>query len=154
MRLLSFRRCTITFSYLGVFASSLNFQWKVPLGIIFSAVGLSLFIVTAIIAIRIHSMFPRKHESAYDFDRVMKEGPYAYCRHPFYLCLILNQASIPIIWHSLIGAIVFLAFLPAWWKLIIEEEKELLERFGKEYEEYMKEVPRIFPRIRRPKERI
>ncbi len=137
----------ILLSYLTVISSSTIFPVKVPWELPFQVAGGIFFLLTLIGAAKIHSRFPKKHDSAYDFDHVMKDGAYSLCRHPFYLCIILNQASIPIFFHSIIGGILWSAFLPVWRKLMIEEEKELLERFGEEYEEYMRKVPRAFPRI-------
>ncbi len=91
-------------------------------------------------------MFPAKHDRPEDFPSLLKEGPYRYCRHPFYSALILNQISIPMIMHSLIGTVFFGAFLPAWYLLIRLEEAELISFWGEEYLTYMRKVPAIIPR--------
>ena len=42
-----------------------------------------------------------------------------------------------------------LLMLPALWILILLEERELKQRFGTEYEEYLSAVPRLIPRLGR-----
>jgi protein-S-isoprenylcysteine O-methyltransferase Ste14 len=37
--------------------------------------------------------------------------------------------------------------VPALWLVVILEERELAERYGREYEQYQREVPMLIPRI-------
>ena len=97
--------------------------------------------MSAAVAWRVHSMFTKKHDRPEEFPRLLREGLYRHCRHPFYLALILNQASIPMIMCGAVGAAFFLATLPAWYHLIRLEEAELVCYWGEEYIAYMREVP-------------
>lgn len=101
--------------------------------------------LSLVLGINVHSMFSERHDTPSDFPRLLKEGAYAYCRHPFYLALMANQASIALISCSLAGLVVFAALIPFWLFLIHIEEKELLEYWGEAYKEYMDRVPALLP---------
>ncbi len=153
MRSSTFRKILIPASYTAIaMASFLDSTTPTPppvLGALLAGVGAALFVLSAVMAWRIHSMFPKRHEKPEDFPRLLKDGPYRYCRHPFYLSLIINQASIPMIMHSAVGAILFIAALPAWYYLVRLEEAELVSYWGEEYLTYMREVPALIPLPRR-----
>lgn len=83
-----------------------------------------------------------------------RDGPYALVRHPLYLGSFLIGVGLALLTqHALVwlgGFLVMYAafYLPA----MYIEELRLQSLFGAEYQEYMDEVPRWFPRLwrRRP----
>jgi protein-S-isoprenylcysteine O-methyltransferase Ste14 len=82
--------------------------------------------------------------------KVLTEGIYTRLRHPRYLAVVLGVIG----WALLLNypAIWVLALLvPPGFLLVIHlEERELRDRFGAEYEEYMRAVPnRLIPRLGR-----
>ena len=95
-----------------------------------------------------------------DFDPVMrllkvpalvKEGPYAKMRHPIYLAFLLMQISVMLLTSNwliglsgiaIIGAVILIR--------IPEEEKLLIEQFGDEYRQYMKNTGALLPIFRIP----
>jgi len=84
--------------------------------------------------------------------KLIVEGPYAYCRNPMTLGTAILYLGIGIWIDSLsfIGLIVlFMGLLLVYVKLI--EEKELEERFGKEYTRYKKKTSFLIPRWRNKK---
>lgn len=72
-------------------------------------------------------------------------GPYRWVRHPFYFSewfLLLGIALVSRSWAVLGLVVVTLLIDP----LVTQwEEKELVDRFGKDYSEYRKKVPRLLP---------
>jgi len=67
-------------------------------------------------------------------------------RHPLYATDILTLPAIASVWFN------DLSFVAVWFVLIIIvyfavriEEKYMLDKFGREYEEYKKRVPSIIP---------
>ena len=78
--------------------------------------------------------------------RLMTEGPFAVVRHPTYLAHLLMFSGVFLITGVIASGIVAILDLIVAMALIIPlEERELLVRFGKEYELYKKRVPRFFP---------
>ena len=80
---------------------------------------------------------------------VTQKGVFNVVRHPIYLAEILLYLGLLVLNMSLaalgiwIAAIVFLRYISRY------EEDLLVERFGDEYEQYMRRVPMWMPRIRR-----
>ena len=79
--------------------------------------------------------------------RLLTGGIYRRLRHPRYTSVILGVAgwacllNYPAVW--LLAA----AVVPAFWLVILLEERELVQRFGAEYEAYRRAVPRrLIPR--------
>ena len=83
-------------------------------------------------------------------ERLASDGPYAWVRNPLYLGSLLITLG----WAAMCGraeaAVVLVGcFFLTHWPTILSEERFLRERFGPEFEEYYRRVPRLFPRPRR-----
>jgi protein-S-isoprenylcysteine O-methyltransferase Ste14 len=81
---------------------------------------------------------------------IVSDGPYRFVRHPIYLAGVplLSGAALlyaPPSGADLVGAVVVLAVFH--WRVIRAEEPALRRRFGAEYEEYCRRVPRWLPRV-------
>lgn len=94
-------------------------------------------------------MFPRyggvkKGESFVRTNKVVRKGIYGIVRHPQYLGGILSIFVTNLLWnpHCLFAVLGISGSLLLYIS-IFDEEKILINRFGQEYIEYMKEVPRI-----------
>ena len=78
---------------------------------------------------------------------LVTRGPYRWVRHPFYLATALAVVANSLVtanWFlALTGGIVFGLLVL---RTRIEEEK-LIERFGEDYNEYMKRTGRFLPRL-------
>lgn len=77
-------------------------------------------------------------------------GPYRYVRHPLYFGVVVLVLG----WWLLLGYTFLLfsaIFLLLWYNFVLTpfEEKELKAVFGEQYEQYMKEVPRMIPFTKR-----
>ena len=84
---------------------------------------------------------------------MLKEGIYASVRHPRYAAVIVGVAGVALFVNYL-GIYVFTVLaVPALWLVVILEERELAERFGREYEQYRSEVPMFIPRLRSRRDR-
>ena len=84
-------------------------------------------------------------------QRLIVAGPYKLCRNPIQLGLILYYLGLGTLWYSLsTGLVSFMIALIVgglYHKLV--EEKELLIRFGEDYERYRERTPFLIPRFRR-----
>lgn len=80
---------------------------------------------------------------------VIRKSVFNIVRHPVYLAEILLYLGLLVLNMSLaalgiwVAATIFLHYISRY------EEKLLIERFGKEYEQYMRRVPMWIPRVRR-----
>ncbi|WP_144603676.1 methyltransferase family protein [Algoriphagus algorifonticola] len=80
---------------------------------------------------------------------LIQSGWYARVRHPLYLGIILIFLGYFLVassMSSLIHLICLLIYLPFG---IYFEEKKLLQNFGKPYETYQKNVPALFPKLKK-----
>ena len=82
-------------------------------------------------------------------ERIITSGVYSFVRHPQYLGGLLVHVGVSLLlsaWYSLLSAptMAMLVYL-----ISRKEEEELFKEFGKEYEDYGKEVPMFIPRLGR-----
>ena len=80
---------------------------------------------------------------------VIREKVFCVIRHPIYLGAILTYLGMIILAVSIAAIVVWIIIIVFYYFLSRHEEKLLLEKFGKEYEEYMEEVPMLIPRLRK-----
>jgi len=74
-------------------------------------------------------------------------GPYRYVRHPSYLGYFLMFFGLFFIWPNLPTLLPLLA-IPGYFRITLDEEKLLVQRFGDEYVQYQKKTGRFIPRFR------
>lgn len=79
--------------------------------------------------------------------KLVKNGIYRYIRHPIYLGAILLHLGSFLLFSSPYGSLVMLGYIPIVLYKIRIEEKMLVEKFGKEYRDYMKRTWKIIPLI-------
>lgn len=83
-------------------------------------------------------------------SQLVTHGPFLLIRHPTYLSHTLLFIGIFLITGVLaVGAVAVADVLIARWVIIPLEEKELLQRFGNDYRDYMAGTSRMIPRLRR-----
>jgi protein-S-isoprenylcysteine O-methyltransferase Ste14 len=85
-------------------------------------------------------------------QKIATKGVYSIVRHPQYLGGLLAHVGISFLlsaWYCLLSTPLIAAIIYAIsWK----EEKELVEEFGREYEDYKNKVPMLMPRLGRQAE--
>ena len=86
---------------------------------------------------------PRAYE-----NHLLTEGIYAHIRHPRYAQLLLAAMAFALFTNYLASYGVFLLYLICLVPLVRLEERELLDRFGKPYEDYSARIPRFIPKFR------
>ena len=84
-----------------------------------------------------------------DEPTVIRKGVFSIVRHPIYLGAILLYLGLIILTFSLFSTIVWIIIIAFYYFLSRHEEKLLLEKFGKEYEQYMEDVPMLIPGIKK-----
>jgi protein-S-isoprenylcysteine O-methyltransferase Ste14 len=139
----------------GIFHSldSFLFPLRFPLdsysqifGIIITALGYFIFTWSVVARGRYATAWdmPENH-------KLVTWGPYHYVRHPSYLSYFLMFFGLFCIWLTWIALIPFVAIL-GYLKIVNEEEKMLVQRFGDEYITYQRTVAKFFPKLRTTEE--
>jgi len=80
---------------------------------------------------------------------VIRKGVFSIVRHPIYLGEILLYLGLLMLSMSLAAALVWLLAIGFMHYISRHEERLLLARFGKDYEQYMQEVPMWIPLLKR-----
>ena len=84
-----------------------------------------------------------------DEPKVIREGVFSFVRHPIYLGAILLYLGLLVFSFSVLAVIIWMIIIAFYYYISKYEEKKLLEKYGKDYEEYMRDVPMLIPRIKR-----
>jgi protein-S-isoprenylcysteine O-methyltransferase Ste14 len=74
-------------------------------------------------------------------------GPYAYVRHPLYLCMIGWAASVSLLTAKWIFVAVCALSIIGVVGRVPKEEQMMIEAFGDEYKTYMQHTGRFFPKL-------
>ena len=111
-------------------------------------IGILLLIVSGYMAgTGLSIVFGKKAQS----QGVIRKGVFSVVRHPIYLSEIILYLGLLILNISLVAAFIWIIAIFFLHYISRYEEKLLLAKFGKEYENYMQEVPMWFPRLYRNK---
>jgi len=145
---------TITGSiFLGPIILALTSQPYLPIPRIISILLGLLFVIPAAY-IQIKSRMKIGFLPGGPFPDLRKEkslintGIYGLIRHPIYLGFILWQIGIAILMDAAYALIFFIFYILSYFPIIYLEEKELIQKYGKQYQEYKKKTPyMIIPKI-------
>jgi protein-S-isoprenylcysteine O-methyltransferase Ste14 len=113
--------------------------------IILSVVALSFFVFMTREGLKI--VFKEER----DKPGVIRKGVFKIVRHPIYFGSILFYLGLIFLTLSIISMFVWFLIIAFYFYIARYEEKILLNEFGSDYEEYMKEVPMLLPFIRKRK---
>ena len=129
----------------------LNFKiWFIEPFSFLQVLSWTLLILSIYIAIEGFLLLKKigKPDSNFENTSVLvKEGLYRYIRHPLYLSLLLFGTGVMLKDPGLLQLILGTVNLAAICLTARMEEKEMIARFGREYQEYMKETKMFVPYI-------
>ena len=80
-------------------------------------------------------------------SRLLTDGAFSRVRHPLYLASLLFYLFLIALTLSLISLLVFMGIFIFYNIIAAYEEKFLEKKFGQEYIDYRKKVPRWIPRL-------
>ena len=80
--------------------------------------------------------------------RFAREGLYGVIRHPQYTGIMLAVFGQIVHWPTIITLALFPVIVLVYVRLAHKEEKDMIDRFGTAYQDYMQQVQRFFPRWR------
>jgi len=83
--------------------------------------------------------------------RLLKDGSYRLVRHPRYLSAGIGVIGNALIINHVGMYVMILIVYPAGFVMLMLEERELIDRFGEEYRQFQREVPKIIPRFGKAK---
>ena len=79
--------------------------------------------------------------------QLVTTGIYRHVRHPQYLGFLLITLGMNVLWVTISTLILWPILVTVYYRLAKEEDKEMEERFGKEFQEYKHMVPMFMPRL-------
>lgn len=80
-------------------------------------------------------------------NRLTRQGPYQFARHPQYTGIFLVMFGEGVVhWPTVFSLAAFPIVVIAYYLLARKEERQMVERFGQEYREYRARVPMFLPR--------
>ena len=82
---------------------------------------------------------------------VVKKGVFGWVRHPIYLSELLLYLALLVIQISLTAFIILVLAIIFLYYISRYEERLLMEKYGDEYRQYMREVPMWLPRFKKNK---
>ena len=137
----------ITLQHERLLAARYPFSW--PL----AAIGLVLYLIAAWLEVACRrylkfSILAGLPEVGEDPGELLTEGIFGRVRNPRYLSLLFGIGGFSLILNYPALYIGYALFVPAIYGVILLEERELRQRFGGEYEDYTRRVPRLLPRLR------
>ena len=125
------------------------FDWtRLPFSPYVNIVGGAILVAGLIVHSYCHKVHRQGHEQTEAITSIVTTGIYASVRHPMYTSLFLIYFGLALVW-----GIVWMLVPAALWSIItvaiaVKEEHLLLQRFGSEYEEYLRKVPyRFIPHL-------
>ena len=99
------------------------------------------------LGLRVLLGFPEVEPSQYP-GRLVTAGIYSRVRHPRYAEVFLYLLTSAILANYLAGYLAVATYLAGLPVIVWVEEQELKQRFGGEYEQYARRVPRFIPKFR------
>jgi protein-S-isoprenylcysteine O-methyltransferase Ste14 len=121
---------------------------RVPFSPYSNLVGGAVFLGGWIFHAYCHRAHKQAHKQSQQVERLVTTGVFSKMRHPMYLSLILMYLGLALSWGILWMLIPSLFFSALTVMIAIKEEAFLLQKFGRQYEEYMQKVPwRMIPKI-------
>ena len=128
---------------------------RVPLGFIFAALYIWLAHPTwksifAGIGIAIAGLVIRALASGHvrKNEQLTTSGPYAYTRNPLYLGSLIIALGFTLASRSWIIAVIAAAMLVVIYIPVIRSEEDFLRSHFPEFDDYRRNVPRLFPRLK------
>ena len=119
--------------------------FKIPyLDLIYSIIiGIIIFLIGSYIYFKWEIFWHKTYHG-----QLVTEGIFKKIRHPHYTSLIVIGFGLSFFFYSIVC--LFLAFIAVFIMIIsiLDEEKRLLRKYGKDYKDFMKKTPyRIIPYI-------
>jgi protein-S-isoprenylcysteine O-methyltransferase Ste14 len=111
------------------------------------ALGLALYVGVAICQMWTDAYLAGHLSKGQPEPLPMHQGPYRFVRHPRYVAAIIGKVAFALIFASLLGWIMVLAWGAFLLRKIEIEEAHLRTLFGRGYEAYQQKTAKVLPGI-------
>lgn len=99
-------------------------------------------------AIKTLGRFWSVHVEIRDNHELIQSGPFKNVRHPVYSAALLEVIGAVLIFEAYLSSILIVILLfPAILRRIQIEEKELIQKFGSHYKEYIQRTGKLTPKL-------
>jgi protein-S-isoprenylcysteine O-methyltransferase Ste14 len=78
---------------------------------------------------------------------IVLTGPYARMRHPMYSALVLWGIGVALLTANWIFVVIAVLVCSVFLLRVPREEQMMIDEFGEEYRDYMKQTGRLFPKL-------
>jgi len=101
--------------------------------------------------LKFHVLAGSPELSRSDGDRgvLLNQGIYARIRHPRYVSVVVGMTAVALFVNYTAMWVAAVLVVPALYLVVLLEERELRQRFGEQYADYARRVPRFVPRLGR-----
>jgi protein-S-isoprenylcysteine O-methyltransferase Ste14 len=121
---------------------------RIPFSPYSNLAGAAVFVGGWIFHAYCHRTHKQAHEQSQHVEGLVTTGVFSKMRHPLYLGLILMYLGVALSWGIVWMLIPSLLFSALTVVTALKEEEFLLQKFGRQYEDYMQKVPwRLLPKI-------
>jgi len=128
-----------------------QFLWSEPADRVWDALGLLVALLgqtVRLLTIGLAYIKRGGRDRQLEAKRLVCEGVYAHTRNPMYVGNFLLLTGLAMIYNSVLGYLVALpVYVGAILAIIGSEEDFLRGKFGAEYDDYCRRVPRFVPRL-------
>lgn len=132
---------------IGIVGSVFSLQ-RIPFSPASNLVGVIFLAIGFIFHELSHRVHRQAHQQSEKIEKLVTEGIYSKIRHPGYLGLILMYFGFAFSWGILWILVPVVVFVILTVLTAIREEAAMREKFGKKYEQYMRQVRwRFIPRM-------
>ena len=81
-------------------------------------------------------------------NQLVKTGIYNHVRHPQYLGFLMITFGMNVLWVTLSTLALWPILVFLYYRLAKEEDKQMEQKFGNEFDEYKKNVPMFIPKLK------
>ena len=118
------------------------FHWiKIPFSPYSNIIGGAIASFGWLLHLYCHRIHKQAHKKSQQIEEIVTTGIFSKIRHPMYLGIILALFGVDIAWGVIWMLIPSFLFSLLAVLIAIKEEEYLLQKLGRQYEEYMQKVP-------------
>jgi protein-S-isoprenylcysteine O-methyltransferase Ste14 len=124
-------------------ATTIKVDWIKSIGAIFLVIYTGFTLWARIVLGKMWSMIAAVKEG----HTLRIDGPFGLVRHPIYAGILGMLLGTMLLEGFGQWVLFFIVALITFMNRMFAEERMMIKTFGMEYEEYMRRVPRLFPRL-------